>query len=364
MKKGLYVHIPFCNHICGYCDFVRGPYQKELASKYLGELKKEILAKDLNDIDTIYIGGGTPSALNTSQLRFLFEMLEPYCQNISEYTIEVNPESLTKAKAELFSEYKISRVSMGMQVTQSHLLNLIDRKHDLDDVKKAISILKDVDINNISVDLMYGIPTQTLAELETSIEKIAALDITHVSLYALTIEPNSKFKKRGYKEAAADLDADMYETALEYLEQHGFYRYEISNFAKESSQSKHNKIYWKYQDFVGVGLNASGKENHQRYTNTRNLEAYLNGKRKEDVINLSKNDEIFEYIMMNLRMSEGFKLSDFKKRFNVDFRETYKVQLKELINDKLVIIENNTVRASSYGLEILHNVIEKFMDVI
>ena len=361
MEKGLYVHIPFCDHICGYCDFARGLYKEDLANNYLIELEKEMLSKDLSNLKTIYIGGGTPTALNMNQLETLFKVLKPYSKDVVEYTIEANPESLTKEKALLFKKYGLNRVSMGMQVTQRKLLSLIERQHTFDDVKQRVNILNEVGINNISVDLMYGIPTQTLADLKESLEKLVKLEITHVSLYALTIEPNSIFGKRGYKEAEADLDADMYEEAIEYLEQSGFNRYEISNFAKEGFESEHNKIYWRYYDFVGVGLNASGKVGDKRYTNTRNLQKYLNNEILDEVIILSLEDQMFEFIMMNLRLSEGFKIKDFNKRFNVDFIKKYEDQVCDLEKDKLIYLDDKTIKASDYGLEILHNVIERFM---
>ncbi len=362
MSKGLYVHIPFCDHICGYCDFARGHYKEDLADKYLLALKTQILSKDLTSIETIYIGGGTPTSLNLKQLTFLLKIIKPYAKNIKEYTIEANPESLTLEKAQLFYDYGIKRVSMGMQVSQSHLLEIIERKHSFEDVKNRVEILKSVGINDISIDLMYGIPSQTLNDLKESLEKIVTLDITHVSLYGLTIEPNSKFNKKGYKEADADLDADMYEYALDYLTKVKFKRYEISNFAKDGYESLHNKVYWTYEDFVGVGLFASGKEAGYRYTNTHSLKDYNENKFDGEIIKLSKDDEIFEYIMMNLRLSKGFKLQTFKKRFDLDFNVVYQKQIVDLLASGLLVLTDESVRASDYGLEILHNVIEKFMN--
>lgn len=364
MDKGLYVHIPFCNKICGYCDFARGLYNEDVANQYLERLKQEMLSKDLSNLKTIYIGGGTPTALNLSQLETLLKALKPYADQVVEWTIEANPESLSKEKAELFKGYGINRISMGMQVTQNRLLALIDRQHNFDDVVSRVEMLNDVGINNISVDLMYGIPGQTIFDLKQSLEKLSKLEIQHVSLYALTIEPESAFGKRGYKEAEPDLDADMYEYAIEFLEAQGFYRYEISNFAKKGFESNHNKIYWKYHDFVGLGLNASGKEKTVRYTNTSNLNQYLNNDIIEEEISLSLDDQMFEYIMMNLRLKSGFEISDFNERFKVDFNERYQTQILALLHDKLINLSNGSISASDYGLEILHNVIERFMDVV
>lgn len=362
MGRALYVHIPFCDAICSYCDFARVLNKPKLVDEYLDVLYEDIQQQQLANIETIYIGGGTPSALNLNQLTKLFEMLKPYTNNISEYTIEINPESLTKDKADLMVQYGLNRASLGMQVTQDNLLKIINRRHTNSEVDEAINTLQNAGIHNISVDLMYGIPTQTISDLKESLDVIMTFNITHVSLYALTIEPNSAFGRLGYREAPQDLDADMYELAVDYLKSNGFNRYEISNFSKDEKESEHNKVYWRYDDFVAVGLHASGKENHVRYTNTRNLRDYLNGHKNQEIIKLSKDDEMFEYIMMNLRMSCGFNINDFNARFEADFISKYASVLDELQKSQLIVIEDNTIRATNSGLELLFDVLEKFME--
>lgn len=362
MGRALYVHIPFCDAICSYCDFARVLNKPKLVDEYLDVLYQDIQEQNLANIETIYIGGGTPSALNIEQLTKLFEMLKPYTKNVVEYTIEINPESLTKDKADLMVKYGLNRASLGMQVSQDHLLKIINRKHTNSEVNDAINTLQKSGIHNISVDLMYGIPTQTIEDLKESLDVIMTFNITHVSLYALTIEPNSAFGRLGYREAPQDLDADMYELAVDYLKDNGFNRYEISNFAKAGKESVHNKVYWQYDDFVAVGLHASGKENKVRYTNTRNLREYLNGNKNQEIINLSEADEMFEYIMMNLRMSCGFNIVDFNERFQTDFKVKYVEALDELQDSKLIVIEDNQILATDSGLELLFDVLEKFME--
>lgn len=362
MAKALYVHIPFCDAICAYCDFARVLNKPEVVDEYLNVLECEMTLKDFSGIETIYIGGGTPSALTPNQLTRLLTLLKPYSEQVSEYTIEINPESLTKEKALLMKSFGINRASLGMQVTQNNLLKVIDRKHTIEEVYLAVETLHDAGIDNISIDLMYGIPTQTLEDLHESLKVLMDFNITHISLYGLTIEPNSKFGRLGYKPAESDLDASMYELAVDYLANKGFDRYEISNFAKKGYQSKHNKVYWKYDDFIGLGLHASGKENHVRYTNNRNLRQYLNGDFEGEVIKLSKEDEMFEFIMMNLRLSEGFRMSDYEKHFNVNFKELYREQLSSLLKEKMIVIEEDNIRASDKGLELLFDVLERFME--
>lgn len=362
MKEALYVHIPFCDSICSYCDFARVYNNEDRVDAYLKVLEKDVLSKDLSQLKTIYIGGGTPSALNLRQLRTLFKLLEPYTKNLSEYTMEINPESLNREKAQLMSEYGINRASLGMQVTQNNLLKIINRKHTIEEVHTAIEILKESGINNISVDLMYGIPSQTLDDVLESIKVIHSFDITHVSLYSLTIEPNSAFGRLGYKEVDRNLDASMYEESIKSLKNYGFNRYEISNFSKEGYESKHNKYYWRYDDFIGVGLHASGKEDHKRYTNTRNIKEYLDGNFNPEIINLTLEDEMFEYIMMNLRLSEGMSISKYNELYNFDFCVKHKNAIKELTSEGLIILEEDNIRATDEGLELLFDVLERFME--
>lgn len=362
MAKSLYVHIPFCDSICAYCDFARVLNNERVVDEYLEVLAYEISTKEINNLETIYIGGGTPSALTVKQLERLFEILKPYTDDLIEYTIEINPESLTADKAKVMFNNKVNRASLGMQVTQNNLLQIIDRKHTIEEVHTAIKTLKANGINNISVDLMYGIPTQTIEDLHESLKVILDFNINHISLYGLTIEPNSKFGRLGYKPAVSDLDASMYELAVDFLAEHNYDRYEISNFRKAGFESLHNKAYWHYDDFIGVGLHASGKENHQRYTNTRNLRSYLNKDFDKEIIDLSIEDEMFEYIMMNLRLSEGFSISKYNEIFSVDFKEKYKDVIDSLIKDELIEVKEDQIFANSKGLELLFDVLERFME--
>lgn len=362
MAKSLYVHIPFCDAICAYCDFARVLNKPEVVDEYLNVLEQEMTLKHLNKLETIYIGGGTPSALTPEQLRKLFTLLSPFVDSVIEYTIEINPESLTLEKALVMKEFGVNRASLGMQVTQNNLLKVIDRKHTIEEVYDAVEILHSAGIDNISIDLMYGIPTQTIEDLHESLRTLMDFNINHISLYGLTIEPNSKFGRLGYKPAESDLDASMYELAVQYLGENGFNRYEISNFAKEGYESIHNKVYWYYDDFVGLGLHASGKENHVRYTNNRNLRQYLNGDFEGEIIELTKDDEMFEYIMMNLRLSSGFSISQYNERFNVNFKKKYSQAIADLVNENMLIVEDDNVRASDKGLELLFEVLERFME--
>lgn len=321
MSNHLYIHIPFCQHICAYCDFCRIGYSKKMADDYLPVLFKEINDLGINNFDTVYLGGGTPSALSIEQLNQLFSFLKKYIKEDTEYTMEVNPETVDEEKVKVIRGGGINRVSLGVQVTQENLLKTIFRKHTYNDVKSVIGLFNNVGITNITIDLMYGIPGQTLADFEESIDEITKLPIKHISLYSLTIEPNSYFGKRGIKALDEETDATMYYEAIRLLSNKGFTHYEISNFAlDENYYSRHNMSYWNYNDFYGVGVSASSKVGNKRYTNTFSLRTYINEYiDKREVINLSDEDVKFEYTMMNLRLKKGLDLNQYKQLFNEDF---------------------------------------------
>ncbi|NLW28861.1 MAG: radical SAM family heme chaperone HemW [Erysipelothrix sp.] len=270
MIKSLYIHIPFCDDICGYCDFVRVGYNDKLSDLYLVELRKDLLSLS-TQYKTIYLGGGTPSSLSVQQFSFLLESMNHLVGLVDEFTIEVNPDSLTIEKAKLYQQAGINRVSLGVQTTNNQLLKKIGRTHTFEDVKKSIELLKFVGISNISMDLIYGLPTQKLDDLESDLNKLLSLSPTHLSLYSLTIEPNSQFSRAGIKEVSSELETEMYLLIQEKLIKHGFIHYEISNYCLLGYESIHNLSYWKYDDYLGIGVGASSKVNHRRFTNHHNI---------------------------------------------------------------------------------------------
>ena len=359
MIKHLYIHIPFCDSICFYCDFSRIIYQKEYVTKWLKSLEIEINNKCFDQYETIYIGGGTPTSLDIDELDKLLSLIKPYTNNIIEYTIEINPESINLDKIKLFKKYGINRVSIGCQSTNDRLLKEIGRRHSFNDVKNAVLLLRENDINNISIDLMYSLPNQSIDDLNNSLDDILALDINHISIYSLTIEPNSIFGKRNIKSLDEEIEADMYELIERKLLENNYIHYEISNYCKKNYESKHNIAYWEYEDFLGISLAAASKINHQRYTNTSSFKKYFEDiNNKDELINLSKEDEMFENIMMSLRMDIGIDLIKFKDRYNVDLLEYYSDAIN---NDKenLTIIDNRLICTNR---EILNNILLDFMN--
>lgn len=358
MIKHLYIHVPFCKTICAYCDFAHVLYNEELVDKYLDKLSNDI--KEYNfEYETIYIGGGTPNCLSINQLKRLLEIVKPYTSKVIEYTIEINPESLDKDKINLLKEYGINRVSIGLESSDDRLLKLMNRHHTYLDVKRCVDDLKNVGITNISIDVMYSLPSQTFDDLKKTIDDVLSLDVSHISLYSLTIEKGTIFDKLNYKSLDEDLEADMYEYIEDTLKANNYIHYEIANFAKEGKESKHNLGYWNYDDFIGLGPGASSKENSKRYTITRNINNYLNNKDLfSECIELNLRDECFENVMMSLRTIYGLDLHLFKQRYNIDALDIYKNAINK--NSKYLDIKDNHLICNN--LEILNTILIDFMD--
>lgn len=355
MSKALYVHIPFCQSICSYCDFCRFGYDQDLADRYLKALNKELIEKVENkDLKTIYIGGGTPTALNLDQLRFLLTCLKNYALNVEEYTIEINPETMTSAKFKLLAEFGINRVSIGVQTLNERLLKYLNRKHDIDSVFKCIDYFNQIGISNISVDLIYGLPNQTIKDWQETVNGIVKANIKHVSLYNLTIEKNALFGRKNIKKLDEEICDEMYFWAIKTLESEGFHQYEISNFAKIGYLSQHNLAYWQYQDFYGIGVSAAGKERNYRYTNTSNINDYLHGVLSIEEIELKPKDYLFEKMMMGLRIKDGILLND--DEFN-SIIEMYRQSVDDLLKKGLIEFDNNKLKATDKGYYIINDIL-------
>lgn len=354
--KHLYVHVPFCNSICYYCDFCHRIYNEDLVNKWLDRLALEVSDNCFNQYETIYIGGGTPSCLSYVQLKRLLNILIPFSNEVIEYTIEINPESIDEKKVILLKEYGINRVSIGIQSSDDEILKSLNRKHSYLDAVRAVKLFKDNGIDNISVDLMYSLPNQNMNILNNTLKDILELDVNHISLYSLTVEENTVFGKKGIKPLDEETDADMYEMIVDTLTDHGYIHYEVSNFCKEGYRSKHNMSYWNYEDFLGISLGASSKIGNHRYTNTSSFEKYFNDEdiRDENLI-LSKDDMMFENIMMSLRTIYGLDIEEFNKKYNCDLLKEY----EEGINNKHIEIVDGKLMCNN--LELLNNVLLDFM---
>ena len=307
---------------------------------------------------TIYVGGGTPSSLNYNQLKELLSLIKPFSKEVNEYTIEINPESIDRDKIRLLKEFGINRISIGLQSSSDRLLKLMNRHHSYEDVKRVVNDLKAEGLNNISIDIIYSLPTQSMDDLKKTIDDVLALNVPHISLYSLTIEKNTIFDKLGYKNLDEEIEADMYEYIEKTLVNNNYIHYEIANFAKEGYESKHNLGYWNYDDYIGVSCGAVGKYDHKRFTYNSNVKDYIEGKDILEIEELDLKEEAFENIMMSLRTIYGLDLKLFKDRYGIDFISEYKEALNKN-KDNLVIKDNHCIVLKR---AILNNILLDFMN--
>ena len=358
MIKHLYIHVPFCKTICSYCDFCHRIYDEKVAQSWLLRLKEEFLECEKEQYSTIYIGGGTPSSLNHKQLDYLLTLCAKHQEEVEEYTVELNPETIDEEKIAILIKHGVNRVSMGLQSSNPQELKLMNRHHSFDDVKDKIQLLRNKGITNISIDIIYSLPNQTMDSLSKTLSDALSLDVPHISLYSLTIEENTIFGKKGYKPLNADLEADMYEYIVKTLTDAGYDQYEIANFSKPGYKSKHNLGYWHYDDYRGLSLGSTSKINHKRYDKTKDMKAYLE-KRKliDNLDDLSIHDEAFENIMMSLRLKEGLNLDTFLKRYGFDPLNYYQEVLDKHKND-FMIKDNHLICTKR---EILNTILVDFL---
>lgn len=372
-KRGIYIHIPFCKYICTYCDFNKFYIQHQPVDEYIKYLIKEIeVSVTTKNIQTIYIGGGTPSALNTSQLTLLLEAIHKNIdvEKIIEFTFEANPEDLTEEKVKLLKKYKINRVSMGVQTLNSELLEIIGRGHRENDVENAIKNLKKVGITNINVDLMFALPKQTYEDLYYSIEKIISYDITHISCYSLILEQKTKLynqvKSKQIILPANELEKEMYEIVIKKLKEADFNHYEISNFAKKGYESVHNSNYWQNYEYYGLGAGAHGYIDEVRYSNYGPLKFYIdkmknnnNAKREENLV--SKKEKIEEEFFLGLRLLKGINLQNIDEKYNIKTMDIYGESIKNNIEKGYLKLENNILKLTPKGLFYGNDVFADFL---
>ncbi len=360
-SKSLYIHIPFCKHVCAYCDFVKVGYHKELADKVLERIIEDCSLIQ-GPISSIYVGGGTPTALSNEQLLGLKDAIAPFLKPDMEVTIEINPETVDLKKIEIIKELGFNRASIGVQAIQSKHLKTLTRQHTYQDARRVIQLLRSVGIDNISVDAMYGIKDQTLDDFKETLQAFVQENIHHISLYALVIEPNTAFHRQNVQQVDNEIEGMFYEFAHDFLINQGYDHYEVSSFAKNNKKSLHNLGYWKYQDFVGIGPGAASKTGCNRFTNTQNLHHYLN---KRDLIyekvSLDDDQYLFEHIMMGLRLREGIDVKELSSKFNRDVLEYYQTAIQQGIARKWLVVEGSQLKTTYHGMLFLHDVLLLFM---
>ena len=373
---GLYVHIPFCVTKCKYCDF--NSFKIDLNEKikylnYLGEEMKLYKEEIKNrEIDSVFVGGGTPSILNENEINILFEKIKENfnIKSNAEITMECNPGTLTLNKLKVMKKSGVNRLSIGLQAVQNHHLKYIGRIHTFEEFEKNYHDAKQMGFDNINIDLMYALPNQSREDWMESLEKVVKLNPTHISAYSLILEENTElfkmYERDEFNLLDENTDIEMYEYTIDYLKSHGYNQYEISNYAKDNFECKHNVLYWKCEEYVGIGASASGYFNGIRYNNICELDNYekmiLEGEKPiEWEEKLSIKDEIEESIFLGLRMNEGIQISDFKEKYNFDFEKEYKNEIEKLSKMELIEIDNNRMKLTQKGREISNSVFVEFI---
>jgi len=311
---GLYIHIPFCDAKCSYCDFVTFTDRHSQIDSYLKALANELLFYKGLSVKTIFIGGGTPTVLSPAQIDFLFSAVHRTMDTspLTEATVEANPESATPEKLSAYKRAGINRLSFGLQTTRNSLLGKLGRLHTSETFFSVFNNARELGFDNINVDLMFGLPGQTNQDWEDTLADVEKIRPEHISAYALKIEPGTKMAKENIT-IDGDVEADMYLMASDFLVKKGFVHYEISNFARPGRESRHNLLYWENNDTIGVGVSSASYFEGKRFKNTSRLPAYLeaclNGRppEREETI-LSNSDKRRESIMLQLRLREGVRM--------------------------------------------------------
>ena len=360
--KSMYIHIPFCKHICSYCDFCKMFYNEELVNKYLEELQKEVLSKYKGEeLDTLYIGGGTPSALNLSQLGKLFEIIKTL--NLSshlEFSFEMNVVDINEEILIFLKNNKVNRISIGIETVNDKFLSLLERNHTKDEVLDKIEMIKKY-FNNINVDFMYAFPNQTMDDLKSDLEFFKKLNVSHISIYSLILEENTKLYINGTEPIDDILESNMYYYIIKYLKNIGYNHYEISNFSKEGYSSRHNLTYWNNEKYYGFGLGAGGYVAGVRYSNTRSINHYLKGDYCLEKDNITKKIDMENEMILGLRKMEGVSTIKFFDKYQVNIKDVFKIN--DLLDKGILKVKNNYIYIAEEYLYLSNQILTRFIDI-
>ncbi|WP_291569389.1 radical SAM family heme chaperone HemW [Clostridium sp. UBA4548] len=368
---GLYIHIPFCKMKCYYCDFPSFSGKEDNMISYAKALSKEIRIKcKENNIKTIFIGGGTPTYLSLHGWRIIKEAIDEIKKEHIEFTIEGNPKTFTEEKLKLFKDMGVNRISVGLQAWQEEHLKSLGRIHTLEDFKNTFNLLRGYGFENINVDIMFGIPSQTLIQWKETLEQIISLNPEHISAYSLIIEEGTYFynlyQKNQLKLPEEDTERQMYEDTVSILKENGYTQYEISNFAKKGKKCKHNLIYWSLDNYIGCGSAAHSYLNGIRYRNEENIEKYTckieneNNAIIEEHLN-SKEETMEEFMFLGLRKTQGISTLEFKERFGVDIEGVYGNVIEKYVKLGLLNSKNQRIYLTHRGIEVSNIVMSDFL---
>ena len=366
-----YVHIPFCTQICYYCDFSKVFIKNQPVDSYLEHLLQEFHSYDIQKLRTLYIGGGTPTALSAPQLEVLLDGLTKNLDLsvLEELTIEANPGDLDADKIAVLKNSAVNRVSLGVQTFDDKMLKKIGRSHLEKDIYENIDRLKLAGFDNISIDLIYALPGQTMDQVKDNVEKAITLDIPHMSLYSLILENHTVFMNRMRRGKLPlpkeELEAEMFEYIIEELEQSGFEHYEVSNFSKPGFESRHNLMYWDNAEYYGIGAGASGYVNGVRYKNHGPIRHYLSaveaGNARVTEEHLSQREQMEEEMFLGLRKKSGVSITRFEEKFGTSFEDLYGQVVRNLCHQGLLQVEGQQIRMTKKGLFLGDTVAEQFI---
>lgn len=371
-KFGIYIHIPFCKKKCKYCDFISFFGNEEIIKKYFEKLNKEIKNSKYKNrnVTTIYIGGGTPSFVNSKYIvRLLQTIFEEF--NVfkdSEITLEINPGTITKEKLEDYKNSGVNRISIGLQSTQDRLLDLIGRIHTYREFLNTYDLVKEVGFKNINIDLMLALPTQTENELVDSLNKVIELSPNHISLYSLILEEGTELHKlveNGKLELPNEkIERKMYWKTKSILEKNGYNHYEISNFAKSGFESKHNNDCWNQEEYIGFGLAAHSYIGNKRFSNVDNFEEYINNDFEKSIQiheEQNKEEKAKEFMILGLRKIKGISISEFERKFRINPLFYFRFEIQKLTENGLIEVDLDNIKLTKKGLDFANIVFEEFI---
>ena len=370
-----YIHIPFCEHICYYCDFNKVFLEGQPVDEYIEALLKEarlaLRQNPVEKMETLYVGGGTPTSLTASQLeRLLSGLREILPYNNGEFTVEANPGVLTADKLDVMKNYGVNRLSMGVQTFDDRLLKKIGRKHTAQDVYDTIQLLEEKDFSNVTIDLIYALPGQSLESFRDTVTRALALDLPHYALYSLILENQTMFMnwvRRGKMHLPEqELEAQMYTETIDAMEKAGRKQYEISNFSKPGFESQHNLVYWNNQNYFGLGAGASGYLGNRRYKNRGPIQHYLKSLKNDQLPVLeeeilTQKAQIEEEMFLGLRKILGVDKTVFENRFGLSMMDVYGDVIEKLKQQKLITETNSRVCLTEKGLFRGNDVFEEFL---
>ncbi len=378
MIRSAYIHIPFCEHICHYCDFNKMFLKGQPVDQYLQMLKKEmeltLQQSPTEQLSTIYVGGGTPTSLNEEQLAYFLDTVTrtlPFEKESCEFTFEANPGDLSEEKLRLLRKAGVNRLSFGVQSFNEELLKTIGRMHHVSDVHESIKKARAAGFENITIDLMYGLPGQTQDVFLASIEEALSLDLPHISSYSLIVEPKTVFYNLLQKDAlllpSQDSEAEMYELLMDRMERAGLKQYEISNFAKPGYESKHNLTYWDNDYYYGFGAGAHGYVNGYRISNHGPLKKYMEPIEKGNLPLLNNhrvpvNERMEEEMFLGLRKTSGVSLDRFRNRYGRSLEEVFPEQLKNLSAKGLIVVDQGKIYLTKRGRLLGNEVFQSFIE--